>query len=182
MVFPIIGAGGASVAAANAGKAGVSLGTVASIAGTGLAAINAIRQGNAAKAQANYQAAVARQQAEVARRQAERERLIGEQEAQLFRRRQSANIASLRARRGGSGVDATGTPLLTEDVLFGDLLLGAETIRRQGIAKANDFLMRADEQEASARLAKIKGRAARTSGFLDAGSSLLSGFGKLKFD
>ncbi|MEQ8195464.1 MAG: hypothetical protein RIB59_13340 [Rhodospirillales bacterium] len=140
-----------------------------------------LSKANATSQQANHQAAVARQQAEFARQQAERERLIGEQEAQLFRRRQSANLASLRARRAGSGVDATGTPLLTEDVLFGDLLLGAETIRRQGVAQANEFLQRASEQEASARLSNVKARSARTSGFLDAGSSLLSGFGKLKF-
>lgn len=144
----------------NVGQSALTLGTVLGTAG-------AVQAGIAQKNAADFNAAMAR-------RQADRERLIAEREADQFARSQSAILANARALRGASGTSGEGTALLVGNTLFRDALLGEETIRRGGDAKASSL-------EAKARLSQARGSAARTAGFFKAGSTLLTaeskGFG-----
>lgn len=137
-------------------------------AGSAVSALGAIQQGRAAAAQARFQAAVQEQQAT-------REQQLAEQREQDFRRRQSREMASRRAILGASGVEASaGSPLLVSEDFAGETELQALRIRNQGEVTATRL-------EQQAQLTRMQGRAARTAGFFRAGSSLLSGFGRVGY-
>ncbi len=134
------------------------------IAAAAVSAVGSISQGKAAKDAADFQA-------ELGQRQAERERQIAERDAELFARKQSADRAGTRAVRAASGVTGEGSTLLVDETLIDEALLGEETIRRGGEAKASTL-------QAEASLARFRGRAARTAGFTKAGSTLLTAAAK----
>lgn len=138
------------------------IGAVGAIASAGAS----IQQGMAAKGQADFQAAVQRQQAERARQIAQ----INEKD---FRRDQSRLMAARRAAMGASGTEGgTGSALLTSEDLATEIELQAQRIRAGG----EDRATRLDQQ---ALLTSAAGRNARTSGFVNAGGSLLRGAGRV---
>lgn len=108
--------------------------------------------------------------ARMALQQAERERQIAERDADNYRRKQGALMASARARRAASGVAMTGTPLLADDAMIEEIAMNAETIRRGGQAKAASY-------QAKAGLERMRGRNAMTTGFVNTGKSLLKEYG-----
>lgn len=159
MPLPVVGAIGLG-----AGKS-VSTFTVLSAVGTALSALSSIQQGQAAQAQADTQAAILRQQAERDRQQAA-------SDEEDFRRRQSRVLAARRAGLGASGAEpGVGSPLLVSEDFAGEVELQALRIRSGGELRAT----RAEQQ---ADLQRLRGRAARTSGFTRGGALLLSGAGK----
>jgi hypothetical protein len=81
-------------------------------------------------------------------------------------------ISSQRAAYGKSGVDTTGTPLLV-----------LEDTAKQGELDALAIRYGGDVEEArrksEASLYKLQGNTAKTSGYIGAGKSLLSGYGRV---
>lgn len=115
---------------------------------------------------AHSQAASLKYQAEVARQQAARERQIAERDAQIFRRNQRQVLAASRARNAAAGVRFAGSALLADNQMIDEIVLGTETIRARGQARATQL-----EQQAA--LNRARAGAARTQGFLSAGQDLL---------
>ena len=122
-------------------------------------------------ASARSQAAGFEFQASIQRQQAQREREIAERDADAFRRRQSALLATGRARRAASGVAVTGTPLLVEEDFIEEAALNEALIRAGGAVRATRL-------EQSALISRRGAGAARTSGLFGAGRTLLTGFGE----
>ena len=150
--------------AAGAGKT-VSAFTVLSAVGTALQAIGAVQKGQAEQSQDNCQAQILQQQAE-------RDRQVAAAKEEDFRAKQSRLLAKRRAVLGASGVEpASGSPLLVSEDFAGEIEIGALRVRAGGELKATRL-----EQQAT--LQRLKGRAARTSGFVRGGSLLLTGAGK----
>ena len=148
------------------GKTAITLADVFTVAGFGLSAVGAARQGQAAQQQANFQAAILRQQAE-----SDRQKAAAEEED--FRRAQSRDFATRRAGLGASGVvPAAGSPLLVSEDFVGESELQALRIRAGGEVTATRL-------EQQAVLQRFKGRAARSAGVTRGGALLLSGAGKV---
>lgn len=139
-------------------------GTALLVAGTVMAATGAVTTGMAASQAGKYSARASRQAAE-------HERQLAEVREQDFRREQSRLQARARALRAGSGVAYAGTPLLTDTDMLREIEHQAAIIRVGGEAQATRY-----EQEA--QLARMRGRSAKTAGFIKAGSTLLTGFGE----
>ncbi len=129
-----------------------------------MAATGAVASGMAASQAGKYSARASRQAAE-------HERQLAEVREQDFRREQSRLQARARALRAGSGVAYAGTPLLTDTDMLREIEHQAAIIRVGGEAQATRY-----EQEA--QLARMRGRSAKTAGFIKAGSTLLTGFGE----
>lgn len=133
------------------------------IVATGVQALGSIREGNAAKAQANYEAGIARQNAD---RVAQQTAVQSEQQDREQRMRRGANIAAA----GGSGVGLDS---------FGDILqqnamqerLDILTLESEGLLQQQNF-------ESQASLAKQRGKNAQIGGYVGAASSILGGASK----
>ncbi len=136
----------APVVAAGISKATVA--TAATVVGTALSAIGAIRQGSL--------------QSSALAQQAERERQQSEIREEDFRRKQARLEGTRRARLGAAGVEpGAGSPLLASEEFAGESELQALRIRSGGEAVATRL-------EQQAQLTRSKGRTR-------AGSLLLSG-------
>jgi hypothetical protein len=169
----------------------------ASVVGTGLSAMSALRQGQVSADTARVNAQIQRRQAEVQARLSEREAQQAEYDALQIeqdtkvaeaQQRQAGTYlqASQRAAAGASGIEATGSPLLVLQETASQLELDALTIRRAGEREAagarDEARMRrwqAEELRRSGQLSldigRYQSRAARQAGRLGAFSSLLSG-------
>lgn len=166
-------AGTAAVGAAAAGTAaaGISATGIASalgFAGTILSAMGSMQQAKAQQRAAEYNAKIADAEAHA-------EREAAGAEADDYRRKQRAARASATAERAASGIQLSGTPLLIDEDILGEIDLGAARIGHQGQTRAT-----ARENEASLERAKAKnygkaGKLAMLTGFANAGSSLLGG-------
>lgn len=97
-----------------------------------------------------------RAQARILREQAGRERVVAGREADLFRRRQGALLASDRAARGASGV-AGGSGLLVDDATMLEILLGEATIREGGEIRARRLTQQANIRKNTAVLGLLGG-------------------------
>ena len=162
--MPLLALGSFGAIAGGAGKT-VSAFTVLSAVGTALDALSSIQKGQAEQSQANFQAGILRQQAE-----SDRQKAAADEED--FRKKQSRLFAQRRAALGASGVEpASGSPLLVSEDFAGEAELGALRLRAGGELTATRL-----EQQAT--LQRLKGRQARTSGFVRGGSLLLTGRGK----
>lgn len=132
---------------------------------TGISVVGTLAEASATADQADFQAATQRQQAI-------REREVSAQEEEDFRRDQSRRLASRRAALGASGIDpSSGTSLLAAKDFAAEAELQALRIRSGGATTAT----RLEQQSA---LSSAAGDSARTTGFIRAGSSLLTGIGK----
>ena len=142
-----------------------TLAIVATVIGTAVSTVGAIRQGKAASAQSNCQAGILRQQATRERQQAKADE--GD-----FRRRLDRLFAARRAGLGASGVDpSTGSPLLVSEDFAAEVELNALRIRSGG-------KLRGTRLEQQAGLEQFRGRTAQRAGFFRAGSLLITGAGK----
>jgi len=143
--------------------------------GTGMSAISSIASGQAQADAASAQAQAAAYNAAVQRAQAEQERMASNIEAQDRRDQGEKQLATLRARVGGSGVDMTGTPLTVAGGVAKETETGASRILYGGSlraralesgAKLNDMAMNNYNDAASS---------AYSNAFIGAGTSLLGG-------
>ncbi|MGD1878324.1 MAG: hypothetical protein ACFB13_12605 [Kiloniellaceae bacterium] len=141
---------------------------VAGLAGAAISAAGSIAAGQAEANAAEYNADMAQQQAE-------RERQIAERDAAAHRRQNSRVQAASRARRASSGVTSQGSPLLVDEATAAEIELGAQNILSGGAANAWGY-------KSQAALSRSRASNARTSGFLTAGSTLLTAAGNTDFD
>ena len=109
--------------------------------------------------------------ADMAQQQAERERDIAARDAKDYQRRNSRLLATARARRAGSGVTSQGSPLMVDEATAAEIELGVQDILAGGAASAYGY-----QQQAA--LSRARARSARTAGYLNAGSTLLTGAGQ----
>lgn len=130
---------------------------ISAIAGAGSAIYSGIKQEEAA----DYNAAVSEQAARAAKDKAS-------YEEDIHRERVRKLISSQRALYGKSGVDMSGSPLLTLEDTAGQGELDALAIRYGGNVSAA-------QNRSAATLSRMQGSAARTSSYIQAGSSLLTG-------
>lgn len=131
-------------------------------ASAGVSAYAAIRQGQAAKAASKFNAAIAEQNAVLAR-----------QEAQDLARQQSREnylrLGAIRAAQGKSGGAADEGSVLD---IIGDAASQGE-LQRQYILRSGE--LKAGGFQNTAMLDRMSGKNAQTAGYLQAGSTLLSG-------
>lgn len=155
---------------------------------TTLGIISDLSEGFDSNAQADYQAASLRQQTEaqarITEQQAVREREIARAEERDYRREQSLRFGQMRATSGGSGVDiTTGSPLLAAEDFLNEAELQAMRIRKGGQTVAQRLRQQADLDRyagmTQANLYEAAGDSARSRGYFRAGSSLLTGLGKM---
>ncbi len=155
----------ASVAAAKtAGMAALSLATTA--IGAGVSAYGQAQQGKTANVVAQRNALIQSRNATIAQQNAEFNAKLQERDA---RRRRSKNIASL----GGSGIDVyEGTNLiaLAEQEFVDDM--NVQLTRRGGAIEASNLTQQA-------AITSAQGTASQRAGYLGAGTSLLTGAGKV---
>jgi hypothetical protein len=153
----------------------MSLAAVAAIGGTALSAVGAIAQGAAAERAAEAEARAAEFNARIAEQQAAREREAAAVEAEDFRRREGAKRATARAARGASGVTMAGSPLLVDEATVREIALGSSRLINQGAVRGTRLEQDAELSRMSGRTARQRGKNARTAGFINAGTTLLSG-------
>ena len=138
--------------------------TMMMLAGTAVQALGAISSGMQAKNNADFEA-------EQLRQSAERDRQIAAQQAEDFKDEQSRKRARLRVLTGGA---TEGTPLQIASEIAGETEFQAMRIRATGDEAARQSIARASLRES-------EGKAARSAGFMKAGSTLLTGASKAKF-
>lgn len=146
--------------------------------GTGAMAAGQIQAGREAAAAgrsqqniANYNAALMEREAKAIEQKAAFESLRQAKEARRIRGR-------LRTQLAASGVElGEGAPLKLEEEQLAELELGNLLIGYEGRTQAGRRMSQAEIDRLSGRLAKQRGKAARKASFLQAGGTLLTGFG-----
>lgn len=132
-------------------------------AGAAASAIGKIRAGQSAKAKGQYDAAVAERDAGVARDQANALALRQQREA-------TKTLGGMRAAYGAAGVTVAGSPLDVLEESAGQAELDRLTILHNGELKANGL-------NDSAALSRTAGKAAATSGYIDAVGTMFNAYG-----
>jgi len=158
----VFGAGtaAAGATAATAGS-GFSLGTALTVGSTLIGTLGALQQGQAASDAAKYNAEVQRQQADQ-----ENQNAAARASEQATRTRQK--VAATRAASLRSGFDTEGS--------VADILNVVETQGAlEGLTALYEGSVRARGLRASASLSEANARNSRTAGFINAGTTLLTG-------
>ena len=132
--------------------------------GTAFSVIGALNQGRQANDAAQYNAAVANNNAIAARQQAEANAAAQQRKARL-------QIGSMRASYGASGVGLEGSPLDVIEQSAAMAELDRQNILYGGQLKSQGY-------QATAGLELMRGEAAVTGSYFNAGSALLTGMGK----
>lgn len=165
-----MGAGGAT-----AGLAGLSA------ISTAVSVMGAMQQANAAEASARaqaqqqeYNATVARNNAKVAADQAN---AAEEQQRRRFNALQGQAIAGIA--QSGTGFDGSNLDLLKQNEINNEL--DALTIRYEGQNKAAGLIAQADQDMYGAQVSRMNASTARTAGYFNAGSNLLSGMSRYQY-
>ena len=174
---------GMALGASAASAAAVGAMATFSLAAGGLSAYSSIQAGRSAKEAGNYNAAVAENQAK-AEEWAGRDAAVRGADRAAQRREDARRVAGAQvAGFGASGVDVTtGSPLdlLTETAGFGELdaLTEINNARRE----AYGHTVAAGNQRAKAALDRFQGSAARRTGYLNAGGTILGSVGQMYYN
>lgn len=161
-----IGASIAAIAGGGGGGAASGIGTALSALGTVAGAVGAVQAGNQANAVGNYNAQVAENNAS-----AERQRAA--YEAGITRDRVRQVVGAQRAAAAASGLDVqSGTPVavLGDTAKQGELDVLARLYSGESAARAS---------QNDATMFRAQGRAQKQAGFINAASSLMSGFSNM---
>lgn len=153
-----------------------TLSLIAGIGGTALSAIGSIQQGNAQADAARYQAAVDRNNAIMANRASKDALQRAQSEEQAQRRKTADAMGRARAAYASRGVEGDfGSPLATlgDIAQFGEL--DAQTIRGNAQREALGYEAQAGNFASSASFKEKSAASYQTAGFLNAGSTALSG-------
>jgi hypothetical protein len=131
----------------------------------GVAAYSSYEAGRREKSARDYNARMAEYQAQTARQAAEARR-------EIYAKKASRQLATMRARYGASGVDVSeGSPLLVLMESAGEAAKDELRIKYGGEAESWSLLSEAQQQREA-------GEGAYTGGIISAGGSLLSGAAK----
>ena len=149
-------------------------------AGTALSAFSAVQQGQAAASQAKYQSAVAKNNQKIAQQKADDARARGDEAARRQAVLTQQEIGATRAQAASRGVvvDEGSTLRLQEDVAAAGKL-DELTVRRNAEREALGFEQQAAEFGVESQFRESAAETRATSGFLNAGATLLSGGGKV---
>ena len=140
-------------------------GMVLSAVGSAVGAISQIQQGEEQQKWSEYNAAIAERDAEAARQSAE-------YEAGLKRKEKEKTLARQRALYSKAGVTLEGSPLEMMAGTASEYEMDALMIERGGKLESQRY-------RSEAKLSRMKGSAARRAGYYGAGSTLLTGMGKI---
>lgn len=149
--------------------------------GIGMQAYGQYQAGKSAEKQAKAEAAWHAYNAEAAKKEEEAERQATAFEATQQRRVGKQVMATLRARRGATGVEMAGSPLLVAEDTAGQLALENAMIRMTGARRAARWRSQSILDIGKADMAGMRGTAARRAGTIGAGASLLSGAGMIGY-
>lgn len=146
--------------------------------GTGVGVVGSLQQASAQKSAANYQAQVAANNQQTATQNAAFAAASGEQQAANKAQQTRAQVGSIEAAEGSSGVDINSPTATAVRTSQGELgALDADTIRSNAARQAYGYETQAtnfgNQQQADISQANN----AETSGYINAGSGLLSGAG-----
>lgn len=150
------------------------------IASTLLSAAGSIQQGNAANAAGKYNNQVAQMNAAISEKRAFDAVERGKIAEQQKRREVAAISGKQQAAMAANGVDITfGSPLdtLVDTAIQGEL--DALTIRSNAYREEYDYRVQASNQRAQGELQRMQGKAAKTAGYIGAGSTILGGSAKV---
>jgi hypothetical protein len=150
----------------------------AAAAGAVIGAIGVIQGGQQAAAQGRSQKAIADQNAEIERRKGVRAKQIAAINRSEHERSASAQLATLFASGGASGViRSEGSPLAVFTDYARDIELESLRITNVGDVDYDAALNQARNFRSQGSLDLLAGKQAQTASFFKAGSTLASGFG-----
>lgn len=157
----------------------IAWGTTALMYGTGLATAGAIQSGRVAEAQSRSAQAVANYNAAVQ----EREAKAIEQKTKFDQWRQAQQVQrikkALRSKLAGAGARIdVGAPLHLQAEQAAELELENLLIGYEGQTGAQRARSQAEIDRLQGKIYRQKGKAARTASYIQAGSTLLTGFGE----
>jgi hypothetical protein len=165
MCPPLFAAIGVGIASAASAVSSVGLGTIVSLAGTGLSAYGAIQQGQAQKASSDAQAAAYRQQAVQTVKQ-------GQFQGDMQKEKDNQAAGTQSAMVAGSGVTFAGSPMdaFASNASTNELNRGMTLHNATAQAQTLNY---------QARLATISGRNSQTAGIIGGVSELFGGLAKV---
>ena len=170
---------GATTAAAAGMSTAAMVGIGMSAAGLGLGAYGTIRSGQAAAAQAKGQEAMAAYNAKVQEQDAEAATQQSLYRQQLHNRDASRRMSSLQALLAASGADpSAGTPLLIQSEQAKQDEMDRLMIAYQGQIASGRSLSMAGMDRLQGGIYGQQAKNAKTTGYVNAGATLLTGFGK----
>jgi len=138
-----------------------------------VAAVGVAISAAAAAKQGQAQAAAQRFQADLAERDAQRARALARADEAEFRRQRSRHLGVQRARYAGSGIDLTrGSPLGVQLDTAKEIGFQAQKILAGGEVKGQGL-------DLSAGLSRVTAREAETAGYINAGTTVLSGAARI---
>lgn len=150
--------------------------TALAVGGAAVGAFGKIQEGEAKSQAANYQAQVAENNRKIALQNSSWAMEAGTAREAAEGMKVRAGVARLKARQAASGVDVnTGSSKEVTDAASALGSLDALTIRSNTAREAYGYEVAATSEEAKANLARMEGENAKTSGYIGALSSLLSG-------
>lgn len=153
---------------------------IALIAGaTALNVVGNIQQGNAAKASADYNSAVANMNAGQAKENQQIASQVGAAKTGMQEQQTRAQVGQMESNQAASGVQLNSGSF--RDVKTSENELGqldALTVRGNATKEAFGYSVQGVNEKAEAQLDTFQGKNAQTAGYLNAGSSLLSGASK----
>lgn len=156
------------------------MGLASTIGGGLLGMAGGIMGGSAQASQMKYQSAVAKINANIARQNAEWTIRSGETEAKQTGQKSQFVIGQQRAQQGASGIDVNRGPAVqVRDSQHDVGLEDQTTIRTNAGRKAYGFEVEAATQDANAKNYSTAASTAKTSGFINAGSSFLGSVGSV---
>lgn len=160
--------------AAQATLAGIMATSGAVSAAGALASSNAQRASLDAQArQQEFNATMARNNAQAANEQAN---VAEEQQRRKFGQIQGQAVAGIA--QSGTGFDGSNLDILRQNAVANEL--DALTIRYQGQNQSKGLMAQADQDVFGANVSRMNASSARTAGYLNAGTSLLSAAGQYK--
>lgn len=144
------------------------------VAGSLGKAAGSLKGGQSSSAAASYQAQVARNNAIALRQMADRTIQGGLVNADVSSLRGAAGVASLKAKQGASGININkGSAVDVRAGAAAASKFDAETVLRNADLTAYGYRVKANQEEAQAKLYEMGGEQAKTSGFMGAAGSLL---------
>ncbi len=147
--------------------------------GTAVQAYGQFQAGQAQAGMASYNALIARQNADLTSRRMELAKTEKEIIEQKFRKKGERTLASQRAAFAKAGVELEGTPLIVAEETASEIELDALAIRYSSSVEQAQLLSQKAGFEQADILERMRGRQAKGAGFIGAGTTLLTGIGRI---
>lgn len=153
-------------------------GLALSAVGTGVGVMGSMQQASAQKSAANYQSAIAANNAKIASDNATRAGQAGEAQAAQVQQETRAKVGAIKAAQAANGVNVnTGSAVDVQSSAAELGELNAITLRSNAARQAYGYQTQEASYDAQSGLDKSTASNAETAGYLNAGSTFLSGAG-----